>query len=309
MKSNGGVLSADEVVHQPVTTILSGPAAGALGAALVTLEAGFERVLTLDGGGTSTDVSVVLHGEPGLTTEGTVGAYPCKIPMIDIVTVGAGGGSVAWLSPEGSLKVGPRSAGADPGPLCYGRGGVEPTVTDAHLVLGRLKPGPYAGGSVALDRDLAVAAIRSRIAERLGLSVEAAAAGIIRLVEQSLLHAVERISVQRGHNPRRFMLVACGGAGPMHGASVGRRLGCKAVYVPRQAGAFCALGMLHSDVRQDFIDVHFQDLDSIALHPIEDRFRTLEQRARELLTAEGFAAADTVTEREIDLRRGAEGRA
>ena len=141
MKSNGGVLSADEVVHQPVTTVLSGPAAGALGAALVTQAAGYDRVLTLDGGGTSTDVSVVRHGEPALTTEGTVGAYPCKIPMIDIVTVGAGGGSIAWLSPEGALKVGPRSAGADPGPLCYGRGGTEPTVTDAHL---RAGPDPAA---------------------------------------------------------------------------------------------------------------------------------------------------------------------
>ena len=150
MKSNGGVLSADEVVHQPVTTVLSGPAAGALGAALVTREAGFDRVLTLDGGGTSTDVSVVLHGEPALTTEGTVGAYPCKIPMIDIVTVGAGGGSIAWLSPEGALKVGPRSAGADPGPLCYGRGGTEPTVTDAHLVLGRIPP-HLLGGELPLD--------------------------------------------------------------------------------------------------------------------------------------------------------------
>ncbi|MEN3310381.1 MAG: N-methylhydantoinase, partial [Micromonosporaceae bacterium] len=140
MKSNGGVLSADEVVRQPITTVLSGPAAGALGAATVARAAGFTDVLTLDGGGTSTDVSVVRDGEPTLTTEGSVGPYPSKIPMIDIVTVGAGGGSVAWLSREGTLKVGPRSAGADPGPLCYGKGGTEPTVTDAHLVLGRIPP-------------------------------------------------------------------------------------------------------------------------------------------------------------------------
>ncbi len=150
MTSNGGVLSAGEAARQPVTTVLSGPAAGALGAALVSKAAGYQRVLTLDGGGTSTDVSVVLHGEPTLTTEGSVGAYPCKVPMIDIVTVGAGGGSIAWLSPEGALKVGPRSAGADPGPLCYGRGGTEPTVTDAHLVLGRIPP-HLLGGEVPLD--------------------------------------------------------------------------------------------------------------------------------------------------------------
>ena len=140
MKSNGGVLSADEVVHQPITTVLSGPAAGALGAALIAKVAGFDRVLTSDGGGTSTDVSVVIDGEPTLTTEGSVGAFPSKIPMIDVVTVGAGGGSIAWLSPEGTLKVGPQSAGADPGPLCYAKGGAEVTITDAHVVLGRIPP-------------------------------------------------------------------------------------------------------------------------------------------------------------------------
>jgi N-methylhydantoinase A len=152
MKSNGGVISADEVVHQPITTVLSGPAAGALGAALVAGEAGYDRILTLDGGGTSTDVSVVLGGQPTLTTEGSVGRFPSKIPMIDIVTVGAGGGSIAWVSPEGTLKVGPRSAGADPGPRCYGKGGTEPTVTDAHLVLGRIPP-HLLGGEVPLDRE------------------------------------------------------------------------------------------------------------------------------------------------------------
>ena len=154
MKSNGGVLSADEVVHQPITTVLSGPAAGALGAALIAKVAGFDRVLTSDGGGTSTDVSVVIDGEPTLTTEGSVGAFPSKIPMIDVVTVGAGGGSIAWLSPEGTLKVGPQSAGADPGPLCYGKGGTEVTITDAHVVLGRIPP-HLLGGEIPLDVDAA----------------------------------------------------------------------------------------------------------------------------------------------------------
>ncbi|MCB0943477.1 MAG: hydantoinase/oxoprolinase family protein, partial [Mycobacterium sp.] len=154
MKSNGGVLSADEVVHQPITTVLSGPAAGALGAALIARVAGFDKVLTSDGGGTSTDVSVDVDGEPTLTTEGSVGAYPSKIPMIDVVTVGAGGGSIAWLSPEGTLKVGPQSAGADPGPLCYRQGGTEVTITDAHVVLGRIPP-HLLGGEIPLDVDAA----------------------------------------------------------------------------------------------------------------------------------------------------------
>src|SRR5690348_9625252 len=177
MKSNGGVLSAGEVVHQPITTMLSGPAAGALGAALIAGTAGFDRVLTCDGGGTSTDVTVVIDGEPALTTEGSVGDYPSKIPMIDVVTVGAGGGSIAWLSPEGTLKVGPRSAGADPGPMCYGTGGDQPTVTDAHALLGRIPP-HLLGGEVPLDVDLARQGIEG-LAGRLGLALEACAAGML----------------------------------------------------------------------------------------------------------------------------------
>ena len=177
MKSNGGVLSADEVIHQPITTVLSGPAAGALGAALIAAEAGVDRVLTCDGGGTSTDVAVVSDGEPALTTEGRVGDYPALIPMVDVVTVGAGGGSIAWISPEGALKVGPRSAGADPGPLCYGRGGTDVTVTDAHLVLGRIPP-HLLGGEVPLDEAAARAGLTG-LAGRLGLSVQDCATGIL----------------------------------------------------------------------------------------------------------------------------------
>src|SRR6476646_1239184 len=169
MKSNGGVLSADEVVNQPITTVLSGPAAGALGAGLIASRAGFDKVLTCDGGGTSPEVSVVLAGEPTLTTEGTVGAYPSKIPMIDVVTVGAGGGSIAWISPEGSLKVGPQSAGADPGPLCYAKGGTDTTITDAHLTLGRIPP-HLLGGEIPLDVEAARAGV-GHLAERLGLDV------------------------------------------------------------------------------------------------------------------------------------------
>ena len=179
MKSNGGVLSADEVVHQPITTVLSGPAAGALGAALIAKVAGFDRVLTSDGGGTSTDVSVVIDGEPTLTTEGSVGAFPSKIPMIDVVTVGAGGGSIAWLSPEGTLKVGPQSAGADPGPLCYAKGGTDVTITDAHVYLGRIPP-HLLGGEIPLDVQAAKDGVE-QLASKLGLSPEACASGILEI--------------------------------------------------------------------------------------------------------------------------------
>ena len=194
MKSNGGVLSAAEVVHQPITTVLSGPAAGALGAAMVTTAAGFGRVLTLDGGGTSTDVSVVLDGEPTLTTEGSVGGYPSKVPMIDVVTVGAGGGSVAWLSREGGLKVGPRSAGADPGPLCYGRGGTEPTVTDANLVLGRIPP-HLLGGEVPLDPAAAAAGLEA-LGSKLGMGLAPVAAGVLEIAAWNQANALRQVTVR-----------------------------------------------------------------------------------------------------------------
>src|SRR3712207_3722617 len=195
MKSNGGVLSAGEVVHQPTTTMLSGPAAGALGAALTAGTAGFDRVLTCDGGGTSTDVTVVIDGEPALTTEGSVGDYPSKIPMIDVVTVGAGGGSIAWLSPEGTLKVGPRSAGADPGPICYPAGGDQPTVTDAHVVLGRIPP-HLLGGEIPLSADAASRGL-AELGERLGLSLERTALGILEISAWNQANALRQVTVAR----------------------------------------------------------------------------------------------------------------
>ena len=213
MKSNGGVLSADEVVHQPITTVLSGPAAGALGAALIARRAGFPRVLTCDGGGTSTDVSVVLDGEPTLTTEGTVGAYPSKIPMIDVVTVGAGGGSIAWVTPEGTLKVGPRSAGADPGPICYGKGGTLPTITDAHLVLGRIPP-HLLGGEIPLDLEAARGGIGD-LATRLGLDEQRCATGILEISAWNQANALRQVSVKRGLDVRDFMLTTFGGSGSL----------------------------------------------------------------------------------------------
>ncbi|HEY3009709.1 MAG TPA: hydantoinase/oxoprolinase family protein, partial [Micromonosporaceae bacterium] len=252
MKSNGGVLSADEVVHQPITTVLSGPAAGALGAALVTSAAGYRRVVTLDGGGTSTDVSVVLDGEPTLTTEGTIGGYPSKIPMIDIVTVGAGGGSVAWLSPEQTLRVGPRSAGADPGPMCYGRGGTEPTVTDAHLVLGRI-PEALLGGELRLEARAARTAIEARIARPLRLSVDDAAAGIVEITDNNMARAIRTVSVGRGHDPRRFALIAFGGAGPLHACRLAELLDIPTIVIPPRPGVLSTWGLLDTDIRTTFV--------------------------------------------------------
>ncbi|MGZ4639861.1 MAG: hydantoinase/oxoprolinase family protein, partial [Actinomycetes bacterium] len=230
MKSNGGVLSADEVVHQPITTVLSGPAAGALGAALIAREAGFDKVLTCDGGGTSTDVAVVLDGDPALTTEGTVGHYPSKIPMIDVVTVGAGGGSVAWVSPEGALKVGPRSAGADPGPLCYARGGTEPTITDAHVVLGRIPP-HLLGGEIPLDVDAARTGVTA-LADRLGLGLEECATGILEISAWNQANALRQVTVQRGLDVRDFTMTTFGGSGSLLLCRLIDILGLSGVLVP-----------------------------------------------------------------------------
>src|SRR5215204_1603884 len=254
MKSNGGLLSAGEVVHQPITTMLSGPAAGALGAALIAGAAGFDRVLTCDGGGTSTDVSVVVDGQPTLTTEGTIGSYPSKIPMIDIVTVGAGGGSVACVSPEGSLKVGPRSAGADPGPLCYGRGGTEPTVTDAHVVLGRIPP-HLLGGEIPLDVEAARAGLRD-LAQRLGLDPEHTATGILEISAWNQANALRQVTVKRGLDVRDFMLTTFGGSGSLLACRLVDVLDLAGVVVPQNPGNVSAFGLLTVDVKNDYVQTH-----------------------------------------------------
>jgi N-methylhydantoinase A len=300
MKSNGGVLSADEVVHQPVTTVLSGPAAGALGAALVTQAAGYDRVLTLDGGGTSTDVSVVRHGEPALTTEGTVGAYPCKIPMIDIVTVGAGGGSVAWIAPEGSLKVGPRSAGADPGPLCYGRGGLEATVTDAHLVLGRIPPHLLAG-----ELPLSVEAAHVGLADlgaKLGLDLTSTAAGILEISAWNQANALRQITVQRGLDVRDFALTTFGGSGSLLLCRLIDIVGVPVGVVPRDPGNLSAFGLLTVDVKVDHVQTHVARHAQLDHAAVSAELDVLGSRAASALLAEDFAVADQRFVRTADLR-------
>ncbi|MEU0565639.1 hydantoinase/oxoprolinase family protein [Nonomuraea sp. NPDC005983] len=296
MKSNGGVLSAREVVNQPITTVLSGPAAGALGAALIASTAGHPSVITLDGGGTSTDVAVVIDGEPSVTTEGSVGRYPCKIPMIDIVTVGAGGGSIAWISPEGTLKVGPRSAGADPGPLCYGRGGTEVTVTDAHVFLGRIPP-HLLGGEIPLDADAARAGIQA-LAGKLGLTPERTATGILEISAFNQSNAIRQLTVKRGLDVRDFPLVTFGGSGPLLACRLIDILGLPAVVVPPDPGNVSAFGLLTVDVKNDYVRTHVtRDLRPDTAAAI---LGELEGDAAAALTHEGFD--DPVYARSADLR-------
>ncbi|MEU6726311.1 hydantoinase/oxoprolinase family protein [Nonomuraea wenchangensis] len=296
MKSNGGILSAREVVNQPITTVLSGPAAGALGAALIASTAGHESVITLDGGGTSTDVAVVIDGEPSITTEGTIGRYPCKIPMIDIVTVGAGGGSVAWISPEGTLKVGPRSAGADPGPICYGRGGTEVTVTDAHVFLGRVPP-HLLGGEIPLDAEAARAGIEA-LADKLGLTPERTATGILEISAFNQSNAIRQLTVKRGLDVRDFPLVTFGGSGPLLACRLIDILGLPSVVVPRDPGNVSAFGLLTVDVKNDYVRTYVTR--DLSLGKAAEIFQDLEHQAAEALEREGFA--DPVHIRSADLR-------
>lgn len=250
-KSSGGVMSAASARERPVYTLMSGPAGGAVAAAAIGRAAGFEHVIAFDMGGTSTDVSIAWEGRLRLTAEAQVDRHPVMVPMVDIHSIGAGGGSIAWIDPQGALHVGPQSAGAEPGPACYGRGGEEPTVTDANLLLGRL-PSRLLAGTMTLYPELAGRAV-GRIAAALGLGELEAAAGIVRIVNTRMAYAIRAMTVQRGLDPKDFVLMAYGGAGPMHGCALAAELGIPTVVVPVLPGAFSALGMLLSDLRHDAV--------------------------------------------------------
>jgi len=300
MKSNGGVISAREVAAQPITTILSGPAAGALGASVLARAAGFDRVLTADAGGTSTDVCLVEHGLPGLTTDGAVGRFPVKVPMIDIVTVGAGGGSIAWIAPDGGLKVGPRSAGADPGPLCYGRGGAEPTTTDAHLVLGRIPP-RLLGAEIPLSVERAREGIAA-LATRLGLGLARAAEGILEIAAWNQANAIQQVSVKRGLDPRDYTLVAFGGSGPLLAGRLVDLLHLRAALIPLSPGNVSAFGLLTVDLKNDYVQTFVQRHDRLDHAMVNAHLARLEALARAALASEGFAEHEMRIERSADLR-------
>jgi N-methylhydantoinase A len=300
MKSNGGVLSAGEVVHQPITTMLSGPAAGALGAALIAGTAGFDRVLTCDGGGTSTDVTVVIDGEPALTTEGSVGDYPSKIPMIDVVTVGAGGGSIAWLSPEGTLKVGPKSAGADPGPMCYPGGGDQPTVTDAHVVLGRIPP-HLLGGEIPLSADAARTGLE-RLGATLDMDLERTATGILEISAWNQANALRQVTVAKGLDVRDFTLTTFGGSGSLLACRLMDILGLPRTLVPPNPGNVSAFGLLTVDVRNDYVQTVVSRHLELDLTRVRSVFDDLEGQAQRALDGEGFARSEQRMQRTADLR-------
>ncbi|MER9477508.1 hydantoinase/oxoprolinase family protein [Mesorhizobium sp. M0520] len=305
IQSNGGAISVPEIAVAPVRLVLSGPAAGVGSLKFYGADAGSDNLLSIEVGGTSCDVTLMQRNTVSMTDQLNIDGYHIAIPAVDINTVGAGGGTIASVDSAGMLVAGPEGAGSTPGPACYGRGGQRPTVTDAQLVLGRLKPGPYAQGAIVLDLAKAEEAIRRHVADPLALSVHAAAAGIIQLVEQNILHAVEQASLERGINPRNFTLVAAGGAGPLHGSATARLLGCSNLYIPRLAGVFCAFGMCNSDLRLDVSSTWLQDLDdarATGTVALDERFGVLREQVARQLAREGFTPDSVRFIRSYDLR-------
>jgi N-methylhydantoinase A len=297
MKSNGGVIAGPEVASKPITTILSGPAAGTLGAALVAGAAGFERVITLDGGGTSTDVAVIHDGRPNLTTEGSVGRFAVKVPMVDVITVGTGGGSIAWVSPEGTLKVGPRSAGASPGPACYPGGGSEPTTTDAFMLLGHI-PEHLLGGEIPLSRE-AAEAVYDRLAGAVGMEMEACAAGVLEIAAWNQANAIRQVTVKRGLDVRDFDLCAFGGSGPLTACRLIDILGLRAAFVPRDPGNLSAFGLLATDLRSDHVQTLVRRHDDVDVTELGREYARLESDAIADLERQGHGGACV---RAADLR-------
>ena len=300
MRSNGGVGTVAQAHAQAVQTLLSGPAGGVLGAAFLSEIAGIPNLITADVGGTSFDVAVVEQGRPTVVTEGAIEGYPIKFPHIAIHSIGAGGGSIAWLDRAQALRVGPRSAGAQPGPICYRRGGTEPTVTDAHAALGRL--GALLEGEMVLDVDAARDGLRREIGEPLRLSPEEAADGILRVINAAMTRAIRVMTVERGIDPRRFTLVAFGGAGPLHATDLARSLGIAEVLVPNAPGNFSALGLLAAPVREDRVRTFRSRADRLDRKSLEVTFGTLAQDAVTSLRQDGFAPAQIRCERQVDLR-------
>ena len=291
-QSNGGVIGFEQAARLPVRTVLSGPSTGVVAAQEVGRVAGFADLITFDMGGTSTDVALLQGGVCRLASEATMHGYPIKAPMLDIHTVGAGGGSIAHVDSGGLLKVGPRSCGAFPGPVCYDKGNTEPAVTDANVVLQTLNPTHLLAGRMPVRQDLAKSAI-GRLADQLGLGLMETAQGIVSVVTANMARAIRVVSVQRGHDPRDYTLAAFGGAGPLHAARLARELDVTRVLVPRNPGILCAMGLLLTDLRADFATTRLTTLDDLSASTVETAFATLHTQA------EAWFEAEAITERRV----------
>jgi N-methylhydantoinase A len=278
MQSSGGVTDLEVAARSAAACVLSGPAGGVVGAAYVAEAGGYRDLLTFDMGGTSSDVAAILDGEALTTTEAAIAGVPIKLPMVDVHTVSAGGGSVAWVDAGGALRVGPHSAGAEPGPASYGKGGEEPAVTDANLFLGYLQDGAELGGEVVLDRKLAEKALQ-RVGDAANMAAQETALGIVQVANTEMVQALRVISVEKGLDPREFALVAFGGAGPLHACSLAEELGMTTVLVPKASGVLSALGLAVSDVRRDYVTPLLATLAGVEQSRLRDAFETMEQTA------------------------------
>src|SRR5690606_7342920 len=287
--SNGGLMSVESVLTAPVRTCVSGPAAGVIGAAELGRAAGFPNLITFDVGGTSTDVSLVADLQPLFTSSRLVADYPVKTQMVDIHVIGAGGGSIARIDDAGALKVGPQSAGAVPGPIAYNRGGTVVTITDAHVVLGRLNPVTLLEGRMAIHADAARAAMQAQVADPLGLSVEEAAYGILRIANSNMARAVRAVSTERGYDIRKFALCAFGGAGGLHAAELARDCGIGTLLIPQEPGTMCARGILLSDISMDFVQTLMAHATPGGWAAVQDALSGLAAKARAWLSGEGVA--------------------
>ncbi len=301
MKSSGGIIHASEMAPQPIAAVLSGPAAGIVTACYYGKAAGHPNLITIDIGGTSTDICLIDHGAPNMLTEGRIDIYNIKAPMIDMHTVGAGGGSIAWLSAGRSLRVGPQSAGAQPGPVCYGRGGTAPALTDAHIVLGRVSP-YLLGGAIELDPAAARRAIAEQIAAPLGIGVEEAAMGILDLATNNIAQGINVVSVKRGRDPRDYALMAFGGAGGLNACLVAESLGIKTIISPPSPGVTSAEGLLSTNVRSDRVITDVQREDALDLVRLVREFAVIHAQVVEDLAREGFTGADTAVTGFADMR-------
>jgi len=301
MKSSGGIIHAAEMAPQPIAAVLSGPAAGIVTACYYGKAAGHPNLITIDIGGTSTDICLIDQGTPHMLTEGRIDIYNIKAPMIDMHTVGAGGGSIAWLSAGRSLRVGPQSAGAQPGPVCYGRGGTAPALTDAHIVLGRVSP-YLLGGTIRLDPAAARRAIDEHIATPLGISVEDAAMGILNLATNNIAQGINVVSVKRGRDPRDYALMAFGGAGGLNACLVAESLGIRTIISPPSPGVTSAEGLLSTNVRSDRVITDVQREDALDTARLIGEFSHIHQQVVDDLAREGFSGTDTAVTGFADMR-------
>jgi N-methylhydantoinase A len=302
MQSNGGSLTVEAAKAYPARIVTSGPAGGALAVQRMSKATKYPNLLGVDMGGTSTDISLIQSGEVQMTTEAEVAHRPIKLPMIDINTIGAGAGSIAWLDEANGLHVGPHSAGSDPGPVAYSKGGTEPTVTDANIVLGRLLPHYFASGRIELDTEASRRAIKERIGDPLGMTVEEAAQGIIRIANANMERAVRVSSAEKGFDPRMITLVAFGGAGPMHAAALGKSAGMPTVLIPMQPGVFSAVGLVMADIRHDFVQTRILRGDAITPDALKEIYDNLEALGRDALNADSVPVEKHKIVRTADLR-------